>query len=783
MMSTYKTQSGELVEAVAQGELVEKIGGYGPDSPIVKANLPKKGGYRTFIGSPLAKVQAWRDIVQPILKGRGFHPYKDFRVIGYSDNSIILHHLKSNKLAFVHKGDDELIDTEGLPFSVSGSHGYAKTGQKKAKAAAGGGAPAVFKTGDAKVDSAIKWIVSKAKPLGGGEYQFKGRLPQKMVDVVRKAALAGKLTDMDTVGKHSYSLKNPEGDELSFIHGTTVQGHRSVDVMIYTKAKKESAVPDYHSNLRSLVEAREDQRDPMTQFRALSGVRPTLPGLTEAEEGYKLVQKPGEDYWYVKVGGSTIGVISKHGSGYDADTEPDGKGKFRKGFKSPEDAASWVHQQMKSESIEGQLSDLHEGSLGRLLSALDIVIENAQRYGRPTTIGKGIKQITYDEAKWIVRKVPHANWVETRDKKNAVTVDPHADRMWKFRNSLEDQVYESFESEGQLLSEAWKFNLPRGAEKDAGKIAQAIMDSIPRGLQRVMARGEHGGVHRKGNGVYIGRDYYLAVKPSGSGDAWDIVLFHKGKAIGYAKGQSRPAEIARHIESYMRQALRPVLGEMESVESIEEAGGGTMAYKDLKKGDICYSPHHGFVKKVSDKAAKDHKGAKVLMKPANQVHPKGSPGFKEKAKGFAGRGLAKLKEALDEIASQALSEYYDPATSPHNKLLVDAARKSEVLLKRQLKGVKKISHRLHYHSGGGSAARYAVFDIRFDDGRTVELQLTVGSHEYGGEYVSTGDIYGDVEGYESDELQGTDDIRRELSNVRKLWAWVGDGSQLEESAE
>lgn len=104
--------------------------------------------------------------------------------------------------------------------------------------------------------------------------------------------------------------------------------------------------------------------NPIHDFRVLSGVRPTLPSLSEAREGLsdeqlrilsesqggaglpsgiELKRKGKESYWYVKKGAVTLGVVSAHKGGtYDADTDPEGKGKFQGGFKSPMAAAQWV---------------------------------------------------------------------------------------------------------------------------------------------------------------------------------------------------------------------------------------------------------------------------------------------------------------------------------------------------------------------------------------------------------------------------------------------------------
>lgn len=54
-------------------------------------------------------------------------------------------------------------------------------------------------------------------------------------------------------------------------------------------------------------------------------------------------RKKGRSYWYVKRGAVTLGVISKDPDGkYDADTDPDGGGQYKKGFKTKEDAARWI---------------------------------------------------------------------------------------------------------------------------------------------------------------------------------------------------------------------------------------------------------------------------------------------------------------------------------------------------------------------------------------------------------------------------------------------------------
>ena len=67
-------------------------------------------------------------------------------------------------------------------------------------------------------------------------------------------------------------------------------------------------------------------------------------------------QKPGKDYWYLKRGAVTLGVISKDDEGrFDADTDPEGEGKYKQGFKSKEDAARWILA--KNESL-GEARDV-----------------------------------------------------------------------------------------------------------------------------------------------------------------------------------------------------------------------------------------------------------------------------------------------------------------------------------------------------------------------------------------------------------------------------------------
>jgi len=57
-------------------------------------------------------------------------------------------------------------------------------------------------------------------------------------------------------------------------------------------------------------------------------------------------------------------------------------------------------------------------------------------------------------------------------------------------------------------------------------------------------------------------------------------------------------------------------------------------YKDMKKGDILWSQHHGVVKKLNNKSAMKSTGSKVAMKPSNAVVPKGTPDFAKLMKEF-----------------------------------------------------------------------------------------------------------------------------------------------------
>lgn len=253
---------------------------------------------------------------------------------------------------------------------------------------------------------------------------------------------------------------------------------------------------------------------------------------------------------------------------------------------------------MKQMGVLGELSgqwfvrpkhedaDLDEGLAGQRLAALDAVLQNQSRYGRPTLIGSGVDKVSMQDAKWMVGK-RIATWVERAGGKKAVSADPHSKRVMDFRNDLEDQAYEHIEhskeqpeaapepiTEDMLRlrvlagidplpkrivesTTAVKLKL-QGAADDAGKIAKAVLASIPGGVKRAVKR-SYGGhkmqLDHTGNGVVIG-DCRLTIKP-GSDKGFDATLTHNGKPVSYTKAQSGSA-LVNSVERFMNEAIRRV---------------------------------------------------------------------------------------------------------------------------------------------------------------------------------------------------------------------------------
>jgi hypothetical protein len=83
------------------------------------------------------------------------------------------------------------------------------------------------------------------------------------------------------------------------------------------------------------------------------------PDVTKDLGDVQLKKKPDADYWYVKRGAATLGVVSKgKGDGYDADTDPEGEGHYKKGFDSVKAAAKWIIKRNDDE-------DPHASALAR----------------------------------------------------------------------------------------------------------------------------------------------------------------------------------------------------------------------------------------------------------------------------------------------------------------------------------------------------------------------------------------------------------------------------------
>lgn len=191
--------------------------------------------------------------------------------------------------------------------------------------------------------------------------------------------------------------------------------------------------------------------------------------------------------------------------------------------------------------------DLVEGQLGRKLAALDVVIQNQRRHGRSTTIGKGINQVSADEAKWMVSK-RIAQWVETRKGGKAVSVDASSKRLLDFRNDLETQAYEGVE-----------VNTGRGAliEEIQGIIDEAAVVAYRRRVAKAppMHVGRSSKPKSVPSGTAVGRLFKALVKALKTGGDWDSAI--KGlrkegvpeKHINYAiKHKEIPYVYAEGIE-------------------------------------------------------------------------------------------------------------------------------------------------------------------------------------------------------------------------------------------
>ena len=62
-------------------------------------------------------------------------------------------------------------------------------------------------------------------------------------------------------------------------------------------------------------------------------------------KGVKVFKKIGAEYWYVRRGAVTLGVVSRDNEGkFDADLDPSGaeEGDYKKGFPSVEAAVTWI---------------------------------------------------------------------------------------------------------------------------------------------------------------------------------------------------------------------------------------------------------------------------------------------------------------------------------------------------------------------------------------------------------------------------------------------------------
>jgi len=131
---------------------------------------------------------------------------------------------------------------------------------------------------------------------------------------------------------------------------------------------------------------------------------------------------------------------------------------------------------------DGGEPELSEVSLGKLHSALEVALKNADR-GRPTRVGKGIDQISFEEAKWLVKKRV-GQWVETQfDKKNAISVDRNDRRAWDLLDSLGSQLYDDVSTgDPELVEAKWI----QKAIKDPGRVREYL--GVPDGETIPMAK-------------------------------------------------------------------------------------------------------------------------------------------------------------------------------------------------------------------------------------------------------------------------------------------------------
>jgi hypothetical protein len=227
----------ELEEAA---ELVEDApASYGPDAPIVKKYLPKK--YKTVIGSDASAVQQAKQMARNAAEKANI-AIGEFRIVGFSPKVVVLHHTKSDQLAYAHV-DGQLTKDQGLPFSPF-QKGYVTANLSQA-ATTSGPDPELFQTGAAKLDAAVSWLLQRSKEKknneGSVDYFFQGRLPQKMVDVFSKAADSdGVLKDQSQSGENSYLWQGEKGT-FQFDHGAHVQDQRMVKFRARAGAAKGQA--------------------------------------------------------------------------------------------------------------------------------------------------------------------------------------------------------------------------------------------------------------------------------------------------------------------------------------------------------------------------------------------------------------------------------------------------------------------------------------------------------------------------------------------------------------
>ena len=92
----------------------------------------------------------------------------------------------------------------------------------------------------------------------------------------------------------------------------------------------------FQSREMSVAEAKD-----LTPKKALK----EYPVKIKLPKGVRVLQRVGKDYWYVKRGAVTLGVVSPDNEGgFDADLSPSGgsKDEYREGFDSVESAVTWI---------------------------------------------------------------------------------------------------------------------------------------------------------------------------------------------------------------------------------------------------------------------------------------------------------------------------------------------------------------------------------------------------------------------------------------------------------